>query len=190
MKKYHFNNMGLAVVAMVLVFTAQVSFSDLASASGLLADVAVMATQSSSALAAAANSGDVEAIAEAQKQVNAVDSAMAEAQEAYASMEREIAAGNIDAAASAEEDLVAAQQKASDALGGVFPQEGSQAGATGDQNQADAGGPGREDDPPNIYDTPWESDGLRSAKQGMFGVAWSASSQGGSSYGERDATPE
>ncbi len=126
MKKYHFNKIGLAVCVAGLFSSVQVGAIDLAAASGLLADVAVISAQSSSALAAAANSGDVEAIVEAQNRADAVDSAMAEAQEAYAAMERAVAGGDEDAAAAAAEDLTAAQQKAGDALNGVFPEVDSQ----------------------------------------------------------------
>ncbi len=190
MKNNQYRTISLMACVAVLLVGAQVSVANLAAASGLLADVAVMASQSSSALAAAANSGDVDAIVEAQARVDAVDAAMTEAQEAYSAMEQASNAGDEDAAASAADDLAAAKQKASDALSGIIPETNSQSDAQGSQDQADTGGPVREGEAPNVFDQPWETDGVRNAKQALFGTFWNASSQGGASFGERDATPQ
>lgn len=53
------------------------------------------------------------------------------------------------------------------------------------------GKPGKPDDPPNIYDVPWKSDGIRSYYESLFKGMWDASAFGGSSgFGDREATPE
>ncbi len=188
MKKYQYSKIGLIACVAVHFATMQAHAVNLAAASGILADVAVTATQASSALAVAASSGDVAAIADAQERANKVDFAMAEAQEAYAAMERETAAGNEDAAAAAAEDLADAQQKAGDALDGELAQQ--EEGETSDAKRGGSGNAGV----PNIYDVPWQSDGLRRLSQSLFDTAWTASGKGGSRFaerfGERQATPE
>ena len=109
MKKQQYRKIALFVSVAALAASMQVSVADMASASGVLSSVAVIATQANANLAVAANAGDnMGAIADAQKRVAAVDSAMAEAQEAYATLE----SGNEAGAA----DLEVARQKAEDAL--------------------------------------------------------------------------
>jgi len=185
MKKYQYSKIGLIACVAALFVTMQAHAVNLASASGVLADVAVTSTQASSALAAAASTGDVAAIADAQKRANDVDSAMAEAQEAYAEMERATAAGDKDAAAAAEESLADAQQKAGDALNGELVQQ-EEEGETSDAKRGGSGNVGV----PNIYDVPWQSDGLRRLSQSLFDTAWSTSAQGGVRFAERDATQQ
>jgi hypothetical protein len=106
------------LVAMVMVMTAlvQAQAVDMAAASGILADIAVMAVQAKANLAVAANSGDVDAIADATKRADAVDAAMAEALEAFATLE------NNPDDIGAIEDMEAARQKADDALNGAVPE--------------------------------------------------------------------
>lgn len=177
----------------ILMASSPVRAADLAAASGTLADVAVMAGQAKVNLAKAASSGDVNAIADAVKRADAVDAAMAEAQDSFSALERADAGNDADAAAAASEDLDAARQRASDALNGAVPEASPQSEhakwVEGQKNTG--GGPGRSYDPPNIYDRLWDTQGLRSFYQGLFGSFWSASGYGGGhGYGDFDATPE
>jgi len=192
MKKHLFIKKAGLIAALVAV-TALAQAADMAVASGILADVSVMDVQAKAGLADAANSGDVAAIAEASKRADAVDAAMADAQAAYAALERAVAGDDADAAASASDDLEAARQRASDALGGAIPDATPKsAQEVWKESQTNTGGgPGRAYDPPNIYDVPWQTQGMRSLYTSLFGSFWTTSSRGGSlDDGGGDATPE
>jgi hypothetical protein len=182
MKKHQFNKMNLVVCVAVLSASSSIFAADLAEASGTLAEVAVTVAQANAELAQAASGGDLEVIAEAQNRANAVDAAMGDATQAYASLE----SGDD----SAVEGLNEALQRATDALNGIVREESSQSKhAKWKKDQENGGGgPGRPYDPPNIYDVPWETAGLRSFYQGLFGNLWGSSSFGGGR--DRDATPE
>jgi hypothetical protein len=162
----------------------------MAAASGILANVSVMAVQAKADLADAASSGDVAAIAEATKRADAVDAAVADAQAAYAAMEHALAGDDADAAASASDDLEAAQQRASDALnGGAIPDavQKSAQDVWKESKTNTGGGPGQ----PNVYDVPWQTQGMRSLYTSLFGSFWTSSSRGGTlDDGAGDATPE
>ncbi len=191
MKKHLSIKVGLSTA--LIAMAGLVQAADMATASGVLANVATMSVQSKANLASAASSGDVAAIAEAAKRADAVDAAMADAQDAYAAMERAVAGGDTDAAASASDDLEAAQQRASDALNGAIPDaEPKSAQEAWKESQTNTGGgPNKAYDPPNIYNVPWQTQGLRSLYTSLFGSFWTASSQGGSlDDGGGDATPE
>lgn len=194
MKRHQFiKKTGLFAVVALMATLVQVQAVDEAAAAGTLGDVAKMVTQANGNLAKAASSRDLEAIKEAVLRADAVNTAQAEAKEAYAAMEKAIADGDEEAAAAAVEDLNAAWQKAYDALNGPVPEPRSQSAyeewKEGMENTG--GGPGRAYDPENIYDVLWETQGSRHFYQSLFGNLWSASSQGGSDpFGDRDATPE
>ncbi len=191
-KRYGIQGFAAGLAALLIAGTV-VADVDQATAAGDLAEVSALAVEAKANLAAAALGGDVDAITEAGKRSDAVDAAVASAQEAYSAMERAIAGGDQDAASTASDDLKAAVQAARDAFNGVVPE--SIAKSAHDQwkeSQTNTGGgPGRAGDAPNIYDVPWQSQGLRSFYQGLFGSFWSSSAFGGSrGFGERDATPE
>ncbi len=184
---------GLIVALVVMTALTQVHAADMAAASGVLAEVAVIAVQAKAGLASAANTGDVNAIAEASRRADAVDAALAEAQNAFAAMERAANGGDEDAAASAADDLEAARQKAGDALQGAIPEVSPKIAQEiwKESKTNTGGGPGGAYEPPNIYDVPWQTQGLRSLYTSLFGSFWTAS--GGGSIGEgadTDATPE
>lgn len=191
------NNQILKRIGLVALLVAMTAFgraqaADMAAASGTLADIAVMATQAKANLALAAIGGDVNEIADAAKRADAVDAAMDAGQKAYAAKE---AATNEDDDAAATEALDAAHQKADNALNGAVPEATpSSAHDVWKESQTNTGGgPSSAYDPPNIYDVPWQSQGLRSLYSSMFSIVYS--SNGGSSadvndYGDRDATPE
>ncbi len=196
MKKHQlYRKLGLGAILATVVSICQVHAADLATASGTLAEVSVLAVQAKADLASAAISGDVNAIADAVKRADAVDAAVADAQAAYSALERALASGDLDAAAAAAEDLAAAKQKADDALNGAVPEptpkSAKEVWKEGQTNTG--GGPGRAYDPPNIYDVPWQTAGLRSMYSSMFSTVFTASggsSANSNSYGDSDATPE
>ena len=198
MKQYiSIRKTGLVVALAVVATLVQVHAADMAGASGVLAEVSVMAVQAKAGLASAANSGDVNAISDAANRADAVDAAVGEAQSAYAAMERAAAGGDEDAAAAAADDLDAARQKAADALKGAIPEVVPKSAKEEwkESTTNTGGGPGSAYDPPNIYDTPWQTQGLRSLYTSLFGNFWSASGQSFSNFGpsperDRDATPE
>lgn len=192
-KQQFFKKAGLIALIAVMGSFGQAQAADLADASGILADIAVMAVQAKANLAVAANSGDVDAIAEAVKRADAVDAAMSEALAAYNALETATEENDDDAAEEAFADMETARQKANDALNGAVPEAtpASMHSLWKESQKNTGGGPGRSYDPPNIYDRPWHSQGLRHFYQGVFGTAWSASANGGSHvFGDRDATPE
>ncbi len=197
MKKQQFiKKVTLISIVTIMTTLLQAQAVNMAEASGTLAGIAVMAVQAKANLANAASSGDIDAIADAIKRADAVDSAMASAQEAYSKMERASAGNDEDAATAAADDLEVARQNAFDALNGEVPEPTPQSKhdqwKEGQKNTG--GGPGRAYDPPNIYDVPWQTEGLRGFYQGLFGNFWGASSHGGGHqyHGghEYDATPE
>ena len=182
---------GLVVALAVMATLTQVRAADMAGASGVLAEVSVMAVQAKAGLAGAANSGDVKAISDAVNRADAVDAAVADARSAYAAMERAAAGGDEDAAAAAADALEAARQAASDALNGIVPEAVQKTAKEvwKESTTNTGGGPGNAYDPPNIYDVPWQTQGMRSLYTSLFGNFWSASGQisAGNDY---DATPE
>lgn len=162
---------------------------DVAAASGVMADLEGLVVAAKENLANAALSGDVDAIAEANKRSDAIDAAVAAGREALSAMEQADANGDADVAESAEDDLAAALRQAKDALSGALP-EVADSQVAGKKNNGN-GGPGKPGDPPNIYDVPWKSQGIRAYYQSLFGAFHDASSFGhGKGFGDRDATPE
>lgn len=197
MKNYQYGKIGLFVCASALITSIQICDADLAAASGTLAGIAVVSTQASTGVATAANSGDIEAISEAQTRSSAVDSAMAEAQEAYSAMERAVAAGDEDAEASASDDLDSAYQKALDALNGTVPElsKRSVRDQWKESQTNTGGGPGAASggyDSPNIYAVPMQTAGQQSTSASSFSTINSSSGGSGASsnsFGDSDATP-
>ena len=191
MKKNLTLNMGIIVSMATLMLAIQANAVDQAAAAANLAEIATISVQSKANLASASLGGDIEAIAEAGKRSDAVDAAMAQGQEAHAAMERAVANGDEDAAQSAMEDLQASKEKANDALGGVIPDALAQSvhnqWKEGQTNTG--GGPGKAYDAPNIYDVPWQTQGMRTFYQGLWGNLW-ASGRTGGGFGDKDATPE
>jgi hypothetical protein len=188
MKKQYLKYMGLLTCVATLLIAGQALAADLAAASGVLADVAVISTQASADLAVATGRG-VDAITEAQKRAAGVDAAMGDAQDAYTAMERAVAGGDEDAATAAKEDLDAAHQAAQDALGGAAPDAVPQSkhDQWKESQTNTGGGPAKAYDPPNIYDIPSQTQGLRQFYQSLFGHFWSSSSFGsGNEYHEHD----
>lgn len=161
--------------------------ADQVDAAANLSGIAAISVQSKANLADAAFSGVIEEIAEAGKRSDAVDAAMAQAQEAYSAIERAVANGDDDAAQSAADDLAAALGKAVDALNGVIPEEVVNAVKQWKDSQKNTGGgPGKPYDPPNMYDVVWNSDSMSDFYQNHFGNLWNS----GVNPNDREATPE
>lgn len=170
-----------------LMVSTSMAAVDPAAAAGNLAEIGSISVSAKANLSEAASGGDVDAIAEAGKRSDAVDAAMAQAQEAYSEMERALANGDEDTAKSAADDLMSSLEKAADALNGVIPEEVVNAVKEWKESKKNTGGgPGRPYDPPNMYDVPWNSQVMRNFYQNQFGNAW----QSGVSPADRDATPE
>jgi len=191
MKKHQYRNTGLFICVAALIASMQICVADMAEASASLAGVSVISTQANMELAKAALSGDINMLSDAQKRVNAVDSAIREAQEAYAAMESAVANGDAATAADAGDDLEAACQKADDALNGAVPEPSPQSVKEQWKESTinTGGGPGQAYDPPNIYQVPWQSAGIQSLYSSLFISVFSA---GGGTFSNSDtqATPE
>ncbi|MDF7826054.1 hypothetical protein P4B35_18635 [Pontiellaceae bacterium B12227] len=170
-----------------LMVSTSMAAVDPATAAGNLAEIGSISVQAKANLSEAANGGNVDDIAEAGKRSDAVDAAMAQAQEAFSEMERALANGDEDTAKSAADDLMASLEKAADALNGVIPEEVVNAVKEWKESKKNTGGgAGRPYDPPNMYDVPWNSRLMRNFYQNHFGNNWSS----GVTPGDRDATPE
>lgn len=173
-------------VAGLMVSTAM-AVVDPAAAAGNLAEIGSISVQAKANLSEAANDGNVDGIAEAGKRSDAVDAAMAQAQEAFSAMERALANGDEDTAKSAADDLMSSLEKAADALNGVIPEEVVNAVKEWKESKKNTGGgAGRPYDPPNMYDVPWNSATMRNFYQNQFSTAWSS----GVTPVDREATPE
>jgi len=177
-----------AVCALTLLIPFVANAANQASAAGDLADIAAISVQAKANLADSALGGNIDEIVEAGKRSDAVDAAMAQAQNAFAAMERALSSGDEDAAQSAADELTASKQKAMDALNGVIPASlAKDAVEEWKASKTNTGsGPGRPYDPPNIYDVPWQTVGMRNFYTSQFGNFWSS----GRGNGDKDATPE
>ena len=188
---YFFQKTGLIAAIVVATTLVQVQAADMASASGTLADIAVMAVQAKASLASAANDGDVGAIAEATKRADAVDAAMADAQEAFSAKENAQDQASADAA---DEALDAAHQKADDALNGAVPEAAPKSAkhVWKESKTNTGGGPQDAYNAPNIYNVPWQSATMQSTYSAMFNNVFGSSggsSVNSTSFGDNDATP-
>jgi len=176
MNKNQFYKTGWVAVCAILL--SSTILADMVGSTATLAEIATMSGQAKLNLAIAAIGGDVNGIAEAAKRADAVDAALAEAQEAVAEQERSLAAGDEDNAAAAEQAAGMARQKAYDALYGAVPEgnPGSKHAQWKESQENTGGGPGRPFDPPQFEDTP------RKHFKKLFGQ--------GRGLGDRPATPE
>lgn len=166
MIKRQYGKLGLIAFLVVVAASVQVRAADMAWASGALADIYVAATEASRDLADATAKG-TDAMQAVQARIKSIDEAITAALAAYADME---AAGSGEAP-EAVKALENARQKA---LGGVD----RPASTTNEEGFR----------LPNIYDVPWESDGLRKLYDELYQIEQSASSKGGSDFVEQDAT--
>lgn len=183
--------LGFFAITCTLVFVGQSMAVDLAAAAGVMAEVESMSVHAKANLAEAALAGDTDAIMEAKKRSDAIDGAVASARAAFAKMETDIKGGEMDAAEAAEDDLAATLVQVKDALIGAIPEALAEEVEQTENAEMAGGAPGNPDDPPNIYEVPWKSEGIKAYYQGLFGEFWNASAFGhGNGLGDRDATPE
>lgn len=188
---YFFQKIGLTMALAVMTVLVQSQAADMASASGTLAEIAVMAVQAKANLAGAASAGDVGAIAEATKRADAVDAAMADAQEAFSAKEN---AQEQSASDAADDALSAAHKKADDALNGavpeVTPKNAKEVWKESKKNTG--GGPRDAYNPPNFYGVPWQSATMQSTYAAMFNNVYNAgggSSVNSNDFGDSEVTP-
>ena len=193
MKTNHFFKK-ISLVASIVTLSAlvQAQAVGMAAASGTLADIAVMAVQAKANLAGAASAGDIGAIAEATKRADAVDAAMADAMKAFSAKEN---AQDQAAEDAADEALATAREKADNALNGPVPDATPQSkhDQWKESQTNTGGGPGDAYDPPNIYDVPWQTAGLRSTYSSLFTSVLNAgggTTANSNNFGDGDATPE
>ncbi len=174
------------ILAALVAGTLNVHAVDSAAAAGDLAEISMMSVLSKAALSEASLTGDVDAIAEAGKRSDAVDAALAQAQDAYAAMERALENNDEDAAASAVDELKSSLSKAVDALSGVIPDEIMQAVQQMRNNRRNSGARGRQGGPVNVYNVPWNSKRMRDFYQNHFSNCW----ESGIHPHDRETTPE
>lgn len=187
MKKHFMITSGAACLAALL--NVSTVAADQVAATGALAEVSTAAVIAKANLAGAAGSGDVNAIAEAKKRADAVDAAVAEAQDAYNAMERALQSGDAAAANSAEDALNSAVAKANNANNGMFSNEAPK--AVVQKKAKDSDEPVEANDPPNIYANASDTATKQAVMQGAFGNFWSTSAFGTrTGFGDREATPE
>lgn len=191
MKLHQLFKRGLLSVLCAMAFVLPSKAIDLAEAAAVMAEVESMAVHAKANLASAALGGDTDAVAEAQKRSDAIDAAVAAVRTAYAQFERDFTNGDMDAAATSGDDMAGLLVQVKDALMGAVPEVAmDQSQEAGDEEMA-GGAPGDPNDPPNIYEVPWKSQGIKAYYQGLFGEFWNASAFGhGQGFGDRDATPE
>lgn len=186
-----FSKCSLLAILCASMLVGQSKAVDLAESAEVMGEVESMSVSAKAAIAEAALGGDTEAIAEAQKRSDAIDAAVAMARDAFASMKLSIESGNIDAAETAEDELAAALNMVADALMGAIPEEMTASDETGSAEQQAAGEPDDSEDPPNIHEVPWKSQGIKAYYQSLFGQWWNASAFGhGNGFGDGDATPQ
>lgn len=168
MQKHTYIKMGLVAGLAVMAASVQVRAADMAWASGVLADIAVAATEANEALADAAVKGKKsDDIKEAQQQAATVETA---AEEALAAYEVFAASGATDA--DAQKALEAARDKAIKAAGGKVAKKPA---------------PVEKDDQlPNPHTVLWQSDELQALYKDLFNIANAASAQGGAEFAEKD----
>ena len=164
---------------------ADVLAVDPAVAAAELALLEAMAVESKAVLAEAALSGDVDAIAEAEKRSDATDAAVAQAQEAFAAMEIALENGDLDAAESSYEDIQVALESAYDASNGAIP-EGLEATVETSLDVTTSGVNSRPYDPPNVYNDPSQTQTSQDFYQSHFGNLY----ESGTTPSDRDTTPE
>lgn len=172
MRRHTYSKLGLIAGIAILAASIQVH-ADMASASGILADIGAKAAEANNALAAAANAvangGPAAALTAAQAQVDAIAAATQDALNAYAKLEQ---SGGSDAAA--EQQLQDAQNAAAAAMGQEPPAETPVAGGQGFPL-------------PNPDAILWESEQLQGLYQSLFNTVQSASAQGGTEFTDSES---
>ena len=170
----------VAVVGLLVLGLANHSFAaNVAEATAVMGELESVVVEAKANLAKASLDG-ADAVGDPLAQSAEVDKAVEAGREALAEMEQATANGDTEAADAAEAKLAEALLQARNALLGIFPVTVA-AAEPGDDGEKDYNSP-------NIYDDPWESQGIRTYYQSLFDTFQDSSSFG--QKGERDATPE
>jgi hypothetical protein len=181
MKAIEFKH-AVVISLLVLGFATHSSAVNLSQAAGLMAALESEAVQAKATLAKASLAG-VDAVADPLAQSDEVDQAVSAGREALAAMEQAEVDGDIEAADAAGVKLAAALERARNARQGIFPETSTSVADADDDIEKDY-------TPPNIYDDPSESQGIRAYYESLFGVFDDASSFGQKGYrgSDQDAT--
>jgi len=157
--------------------------AEVAEAAAVMSDLQSLVVQAKANESKVALGGDTDSIAEFYKQSAAVDDAVTAGNEAVAVMNLAMANEDDEAFEAGKADLAEALEQARNALLGIFPVTVATA-EPGDDGEKDY-------DPPNIYEVPWKSQGIRAYYESLFGTFNDARSFGGErGFGDRQATPE
>jgi len=179
----------IAVAGVLALSLANNSFAvDVAESSSVLEDLESLVLKAQKIIAAGAATKDLDAIEVGKQQAAAIDDAVKAGRQALADMEQAVADGDESAAQDAEDALAAALGQAKEALTGVLPEKVADEGE--DETAVE---PEQETGLPNIYDEPWQSEGIRAYYQSLFNSFNDASSYGGDKvvdFDDEEATPQ
>lgn len=187
MKKSLFVKTGLLAALCATALVGQSKAGDLADAAWVMSKIETLSINAKAKLAAAAVDEGANAVLEAKKRSDDIDAAVDAARAAYSKMEQAVNSGDTDGAAAAEKELAAKLVLVKNALTGNPSGESVAASS----NKKSGHKTGRPDNPPNIYEVPFASGGIKAYYEELFGEFWNASAFGhGQGFGDRDATPE
>ena len=178
----------LAMACIIALGFAHQSYAvDAAEAASVMADLQTLAIEAKENLAKAALEGVI-TVEEAMKQSEAIDAAVEAGKQAQLAMEEAIENKDDDAAEAAEDDLAAALSQAKAVMAGVLT---AAVGTTEGEQTDDGEQPDDEGAPPNIYDQPWKTDGIRAYYESLFGAFQDASAFGDEqAFGNQNTTPD
>lgn len=174
-----------AVVSLLVLGFATHSFAaNVAEATVVMGELESLVAQAKATLSKSSLDG-ADAVGDPLAQADEVDKAVDAGRQALADMEQAVADGDTEAADAAEAKLAEALLQARNALLGIFPEAAVAAADTGDDEEKSYASP-------NIYDDPWESQGIRAYYESLFGVFDDASSFGQKGYrgSDQDATEQ
>ncbi|WP_372806814.1 hypothetical protein [Pontiella sp.] len=176
-----------------LLFAVHASGADKIAASAILAELSTISVEAQANVVDAAATGNLEAMAEANRRADAVDAAVAAGQAASTAMDRAIEANDQDAADAAEDGVKDALQMAKDGLNGIVPKvSATKAWKASKKNTG--GGPADPYDAPNMYDIPSKTKVQQGVAQKSWGTLWSSGAIGSGlesgGFADREATPE
>jgi len=173
MKAIQLKNVALAGI-LALGLSTQSFAVNVAESTSVLADLQALAVKAQMMITDGASDKDLDAIAEGQKRSAAIDEAIDAGVAALAAMEQAVAVGDEAAAQAAEDALAKALSDAKDAFSGILPEQ-----VATEEEDSDTDSEETEEGLPNIYDKPWESDGMRAYYESLFNVFNEGSSYGG-----------
>ena len=175
----------IAVAGVLALSLANHSFAvDVAESTSVLEDLESLAVKAQKIIAEGALDKNLDTVEEGGMRWAAITNAVEAGRVALADMEQAVADGDESAAQDAEDALAAALGQAKEALSGVLPEKMADEGETAVEPEQETG-------LPNIYDEPWQSEGIRAYYQSLFNSFNDASSYGGDKvmdFDDEDAT--